>query len=267
MLGPNTCERCAVRNRALCGALTSEELRRINSIAYRRRFQAGDVILGDSEAPEFFANIIAGVVKLSKMIPDGRQQIVGLQFPSDFIGRPFAARNPFFAEAASDVELCCYPKRRFEDMVRELPELEHRMFQHTLDELDAARQWMVLLGRKSAEERIASFLMLIASRTSRLSCTPTSLTTIEIELPLTRAEIADYLGLTIETVSRQFSKLKSRKLIQIGHGRLVVIPSVDDMLAASGGDLDLIFEGAATRAGEPQRMGCTSHGARQAAVG
>ena len=236
VLGPNACDICAVRHRALCGALSGDEISRLNAMAFRRTFTAGELILSDSEVPEFFGNIISGVVKLSKVTHDGRQQIVGLQFASDFIGRPFAARNPFYAEAASEVELCCFRKKQFEDLVRDIPDLEHRMFQHTLDELDAARAWMVLLGRKSAEERIASFIMLVVDRVRQIGCGHSGAfgETMEIDLPLTRAEIADYLGLTIETVSRQFTRLKTRGLIDVVRGRRIAIRDIAALRDASG---------------------------------
>ncbi len=247
MLSQSACTTCAVRHRALCGALSPEEIERLNAIAFRRVFAPNELILGDREEPEFFGNIIRGVVKLSKMIADGRQQIVGLQFASDFIGRPFAARNPFFAEAASEVEMCCFRKKQFEELVRDVPDLEHRMFQHTLDELDAARAWMVLLGRKSAEERIASFITMVADRARLVSgCqAPLEGEQLDVELPLTRAEIADYLGLTIETVSRQFTRLKTRGLIETAKGRHIIIQDAGGLRMAAGEDDDEHMETAA----------------------
>lgn len=237
MLGPRTCENCAVRHRALCNALSCDEIKRLSEIAFRRDYAAGALILGDSEEPEFFANIVRGVVKLTKVMHDGRQQIVGLQFASDFIGRPFAARNPFFAEAASQVELCCFRKRQFEELVRQTPDLEHRMFEHTLDELDAARAWMVLLGRKSAEERIASFILLIIDRAETGAGCRSSEDQLQptlVELPLTRAEIADYLGLTIETVSRQFTRLKASGVIDVVRGRHIEVRNTTALREAAG---------------------------------
>lgn len=229
------CDSCAVRHRALCGAVSSEELARISAISSTRTYVPGEQIFSDTERPDFFANIISGVVKLSKVMQDGRQQIVGLQFSSDFIGRPFSARNPFLAEAASEVTLCSFSARRFEALVREIPDLEHRMFQHTLDELDAARDWMVLLGRKSAEERIASFLALIVTRARTVGCQSSNFgPSIEIELPLTRADIADYLGLTIETVSRQFTSLKRRGVLETHATRRIFIPDVDALMDVAG---------------------------------
>lgn len=245
MLGQIACETCAVRHRALCGVLAPDELQRINKIAFRKTFSPNELILGDREEPEFFGNITSGVVKLSKVIPDGRQQIVGLQFASDFIGRPFAARNPFFAEAASTVEICCFRKKPFEDLVRAIPDLEHRLFQHTLDELDAAREWMVLLGRKSAEERIASFLVMVAQRASLIGCgdhVQDAIGAVQLDLPLTRAEIADYLGLTIETVSRQFTRLKQRGIITLKSGRQIFVPDFETLLDVAGGDVAFAAE-------------------------
>ncbi|MEM7777140.1 MAG: Crp/Fnr family transcriptional regulator [Pseudomonadota bacterium] len=240
MLSAISCDTCAIRHRALCGVLSAEEIQKINAIAFRRTFAPNEMILNDRETPEFFGNIISGVVKLSKMMADGRQQIVGLQFASDFIGRPFATRNPFFAEAASEVVLCCFRKKQFEDLVREMPDLEHRMFQHTLDELDAARAWMVLLGRKSAEERIASFINLVVERAQASSgcrsdfMADSGAANLRIELPLTRAEIADYLGLTIETVSRQFTRLKSRGIIDTAKGRQILVHDVGVLRDVAG---------------------------------
>ena len=158
------CEHCAIRHKAVCGALSDEELAGISKIARQRYIQPGQTIFSDEDDAEFFANIVTGTVKLSKTLADGRQQIVGLQFAPDFLGRAYGSENPFFAEAATDVELCCFPRDGFERLLKEFPGLEHRLFEHTLSELDAAREWMLLLGRKTAEEKVASFLLMIANR-------------------------------------------------------------------------------------------------------
>jgi CRP/FNR family transcriptional regulator len=228
------CHHCAVRHRALCGVLSDQEIERMNRIARRRHIPAHQTILAEDETPDYFANVISGVVKLMKTLPDGRQQIVGLQFPSDFIGRPFGPRNPVHCEAASDVELCCYPRREFEALVKTFPDIEHRMFEHTLDELDAAREWMLLLGRKSAGEKVASFLLMIAKRMANSGCAPTAkMGFASFELPLSRAEIADYLGLTIETVSRQMTRLKTAGIIRIEHNRSISVPDMNRLEAAA----------------------------------
>ncbi len=222
------CDHCAIRHKAVCGALSDEELAGISKIARQRHIKPGQTILSDEEDAEFFANIVAGTVKLSKTLADGRQQIVGLQFSPDFLGRAFGAENPFFAEAATNVELCCFPRDGFERLLKEYPGLEHRLFKHTLSELDAAREWMLLLGRKTAEEKVASFLLMIASRVPNIGCKHSDeLNFVTFELPLTRADIADYLGLTIETVSRQFTRLRTQGVIDIVNKREISVPDVD----------------------------------------
>lgn len=227
------CDACAVRHRALCGALDRNEIEELNSIARRRKVGQGQIILSDDEEPDYFANVVTGVVKLSKTLADGRQQIVGLQFPSDFLGRPYQRRSPFFAEAATDVELCCFPKSNFETLMKSFPGIEHRLFEHTLDELDAAREWMLLLGRKSAEEKVASFLLLLARRSLQMGCDASTLGFARFELPLTRSDMGDYLGLTIETVSRQITRLRTRNLIKLEAKRWITVPDVDKLALAA----------------------------------
>ena len=229
-----SCDSCAVRNRAVCGALSDDEISRLNAIARFKQFPAGSVILRDHDEPAYFANVVAGVVKLTKTLTDGRQQIVGLQFPSEFLGRPFRKRSPYFAEAASDVTLCTFERGRFERLAAELPGIERRLFEHTLDELDAAQEWMLLLGRKSAGEKLASFLLMVAKRTRDVGCdAATGLGFAKFELALSRSEIADYLGLTIETVSRQITGLKRSGIIELEGTRTVMVPQMTRLERAS----------------------------------
>jgi CRP/FNR family transcriptional regulator len=155
---------------------------------------------------------------------DGRQQIVGLQFASDFIGRPYRDRSAYEVTAVNDVHLCTYDRGQFERLVQEFPGFERRLFENTLDELDAAREWMLLLGRKSAEEKVASFILMVSKRLESVGCQSGQASgPPKFELPITRAEIADFLGLTIETVSRQFSRLKAKKIIGLEGARTVVV--------------------------------------------
>lgn len=231
------CDTCAVRNRAVCGALSDDEITRLNGIAHFKQFSAGSVIHRDHDEPGYFANVVSGVVKLTKTLSDGRQQIVGLQFPSDFLGRPFRSRSPYFAEAASDVTLCTFERGQFERLVKETPGIERRLFEHTLDELDAAQEWMVLLGRKTAGEKVASFLLMVTRRSAQAGC-GAPLNSAKMELALSRSEIADYLGLTIETVSRQVTSLKRRGVIVLEGTRTVLVPDISklEMLAEQNAD-------------------------------
>lgn len=224
------CATCSVRHKAVCGALNEAELANLNRIAHARRYQSGQLIMSDEEPTDFFANVISGVVKLEKTSADGRQQIVGLLFPPDFLGRAHSEKNHYFAEAATDVEICCFPHREFERMLAASPGLERRLFENTLSELDAARDWMFLLGRKTAEEKVASFLHMIACRAPSIGCHHTAVTdSVTFDLPLTRADIADFLGLTIETVSRQLSRLKKRSAIELPSSRTVRVQDLDEL--------------------------------------
>ena len=231
------CDICPVRHKAVCGAMSDSELEILNTISRRRKIPAGQVIFTDQESSEFFANVLSGTVKLTKTLPDGRQQIVGLLFPPDFLGRAFSYNNPYFAEASSDVELCCFPHDAYEKVIADHPSLQHRLFENALDELDAAREWMLLLGRKTAQEKVASFLMLLAKRSHLVGCShhhAPAVTTFE--LPLTRADMADYLGLTIETVSRQLTKLRAKGVIKLTSNRFFEVPNIDALSEVAGID-------------------------------
>lgn len=227
---PVVCASCEARHRGMCGALTPDELTALSRGTHRARHGAGDELVGDSTEVTSYANVMRGVVKLSKVMEDGRQQLVGLQFAPDFLGRLFSAESPVTAEAASDVELCVVPKRTLETLVAQNPALEHRLMQQTLRELDQAREWMVTLGRKTAQEKVASFLYLIATHSDPAAPQRSA----HFELPLTRADIADFLGLTIETVSRQMTKLRQAGAIAIVNNRTVDVPDLERLKALAG---------------------------------
>lgn len=230
------CGPCVVRHAGICNALMDEELSRLKTIAARKFFPAGKQIHLADEKPQFFGAVISGVVKMTKILFDGRQQVVGLLLPGDSVGRALGRTTPFFAEAATDVELCCFPYAGFERMLEDCPALKQRLLEQTVDELDSALDWMVLLGRKTAEERVASLLLMLATRSALASDVTNGATERPhtLDLHLKRAEIADFLGLTYETVSRQLGSLKDRGLIQLVGRRRVVIPDVDALANAAG---------------------------------
>jgi CRP/FNR family transcriptional regulator len=194
----------------------------------------GRMILGEGDAQSVFASIVSGVVKLTKSLEDGRQHIVGLLFAPDFIGRAYRADNPYFAEAATEVELCVFPAGGFERLLKDHPSLEHRLFELTLSELDACQEWMLLLARKTAAEKVASFLLMMARRAANLGCAHSAgQEALHIHLPLSRAEIADCLGLTVETVSRQMNKLKDANVIGLLNYRDIVVAEIGRLQAAA----------------------------------
>lgn len=227
---PALCRACESRHRGVCGALTSEQLLHLSKHSNRRTVDAGSELVGESMQTRSYSNIISGVVKLSKMMADGRQQIVGLQFAPDFLGRPFRSENGVSAEAATEVNVCSFPKTVIERMIEGTPELEHTLLEQTLNELDEARDWMLTLGRKTAGEKVASFLLLIATH----AFPDNESDSVEFELPMSRVDIADFLGLTMETVSRQLTKLRKDDVIRIVNNRHVDVPDIPRLSERAG---------------------------------
>ncbi len=203
----------------------------MSKMSTQKAYSSGHTLVADEEEFPFFANVLEGVVKLSKILPDGRQQIVGLQFAPDFMGRPFHSESSLSVESATDTLLCTIPRRQFEEMLSKSPELQNRLLKQTLIELDASRDWLVTLGRKNAGEKVSSYLFMISQ-----NCVHTQETegVVSFDLPLTRADTADFLGLTIETVSRQLSKLKKSGTIEISHNRHIDVLDIEELKLAGG---------------------------------
>lgn len=214
------CRRCAVRQISLCSCISKEAAGDLGRIVHRRRIPAGQLIYGGDQKSRTCAIVVSGVVKLINAKPDGRHQIVGLQFAADFLGPPFSRPSGLQAEAATDVELCCFSSSAFEALLSEHTDLERVVLCRTLDDLDMAREWMFILGRRKALEMVASLLYMIARR--MLEGTGEGERPVNagaFDLPLSRTEIAECLGLRLETVSRQFAVLRQLGLIRTAGAR------------------------------------------------
>jgi CRP/FNR family transcriptional regulator len=227
---PKLCLACEGRRKGVCGALEAPQLARLGRHSIRREVAPGTELLAAGEQADSYANILSGVVKLYKLMSDGRRQLVGLQFAPDFLGRPFADRGEVTAEAANLVRICSFPRSVLEAVIRESPGLERRLHEQALRELDEARDWMMTLGRKSAAEKVASFLRLVGRH---VDPSPDGYAT-QFEIPLERADIADFLGLTIETVSRQLTLLRKAGVIDIVRNRQVTVNDLPSLVSASG---------------------------------
>jgi CRP/FNR family transcriptional regulator len=228
------CTECPIRHRAVCARCDVDELEVLESMKTYRSFSAGDVILWRGEPLDFVASLVNGVASLSKTLEDGRTQMVGLLLPSDFIGRPGRTVIEFDVIATTDVTLCCFDRKPFEKLVDETPHISQRLMELALDELDAARDWMLLLGRKTAREKIATFIDMLLRRSQGTEPSKAD----SISLPLTRDQIANYLGLTLETVSRQFSALKKEGVIDFADRRQFMIKDIIALQDATGDDSD-----------------------------
>lgn len=145
------CQDCPIRHRAVCAKCDDDELELLEAMKSYESFKAGDVIQWRGEPLKFVASLVSGAASLSKTMEDGRTQMVGLLLPSDFIGRPGRAEIDFDVTATTDVTLCCFDRGPFEKLVEETPHVAQRLMELALDELDAAREWMLLLGPQDGE--------------------------------------------------------------------------------------------------------------------
>ena len=231
---PAACERCGVRTKSLCGVLNPEELQAVNAISRLKSVEAGQVIVMEGDH-DLFATVVSGILLVKKGLEDGREQIINILFPSDFMGRAFARDATFTVEAASDALLCTFDKSGFEQAVDTYPSIERKLFHLTLAELDQARDWMLLLGQKDAMERVATFLLRLADRAqcsgSRGAGGPGS---VAFDLPITRSDMAAALGLTIETVSRKLTGLRKAGVVDIRSTRHVSVLDYRRLRAAAG---------------------------------
>ncbi|MEO5578677.1 MAG: helix-turn-helix domain-containing protein [Sphingomicrobium sp.] len=203
------CFGCAVRSSAICAVLDSDDLghfKRGGSTVHRA---SGETIFFEGDTATHVYNLTSGVMRLSKLLPDGRRQIAGFLFPGDFLGITMEDEHAFTAEAITPSILCQFSRARFDGFVDSHPHLERRLYAIAAHELAAARQQVVLLGRKTAAERVASFLLMLDARRTGEGLDG------DITLPMSRADIADYLGLRIETISRELSALKASRLIRL----------------------------------------------------
>lgn len=236
-LAPEKCGDCPIRFRAVCSRCETNELAELEGMKYYRSFQAGQTVVWSGDRMDFVASVVTGIAMLTQTMEDGRRQMVGLLLPSDFVGRPGRAVAPYDVTATTDLVMCCFRKKPFEDMMMATPHVTHRLLEMTLDELDAAREWMLVLGRKTAREKIASLLSILARRDAGLKQRPAA-GPIRFDLPLTREEMADYLGLTLETVSRQMSALKRDGVVSLEERRTITVPDYDRLVEESGDDVD-----------------------------
>lgn len=223
------CMACEVRDFTFCAALKADELASIQAIVRQVRLASGQLLFQEGDEAADVFNVVDGVIMLYKMLADGRRQITGFMYPGGFLGVASTSGYSYSAEALTQATLCRFPRRQLFALFERFPKLEHRLFGIATDELTAAQDQMLLLGRKTAAEKIASFLLTLAERTGADGDAP-------IAVPMTRADIADYLGLTVETVSRTLGRLKRAGLIRVPDIHNVVIARRDALEAIAEGE-------------------------------
>lgn len=197
--------------------------------------ESGGTIFWEGDPATHVFEVVEGVLRVFKLLADGRRVITGFIYPGDILGVALKDHYLYTAEAVSEVKLRRFGRRRFRERVDASPELRPQLFARLCDEMAAAQDQMVLLARRSAEERVCSFLLQIARRTGASDGGNRA-----IALPMSRLDIADYLGLTIETVSRVMTRLTSRGMIASAGRQAIVIrkPARLESLAGEVGGED-----------------------------
>lgn len=205
------CQGCEVRDKAVCGILDCDSLEKFRNLGWTLRVAPGQALFHEGDPATRVFTLTKGTLKLYKLLADGRRQVTGFLHPGDFLGISVDDEHAFSAEALEDSQLCWFPRARFDDFLEEQPTMERELYRMAAHELAAAQQQFVLLGRKTASERLASFLSVLAERSELSNGVGAGM----VRLPMSRSDIADYLGLTKETVSRIISALKRDRIIRL----------------------------------------------------
>lgn len=208
--GTDPCASCDARLVSVCNAIPDIDIGRLAAMAVVVEVPAGRTFIDEGEPADHFFNVTSGTAKLFKLLPDGRRQITGFVGVGHFLGLAVSDTYAFSAEAIERVRYCRFSRSKLRALLDDFPLMEKRLLEVASNELVAAQEQMLLLGRKTARERLASFLLLL-SRQGR----PCGHARLRITLAMTRGDIADYLGLTIETISRTLTKLRGQGLIEI----------------------------------------------------
>lgn len=218
---PASCELCQVRETSICAELGPREFARIERTMARREVPKGRALMEEGGPNDTLYVVVQGSLRLSKHLDDGRRQITGFLFPGDFIGvRPTAA-SAYTAEALEDSRVCLFPHKFLDAIAADCPGVKDRLIARGQTEYHKAQDHIVLLGKKSAEERVESFLRMVAKAIGSDDGGDVT----ETRLPMPRQDIADYLGLRLETLSRTLAALKKKGAIRDLDRRSVTLSS------------------------------------------
>lgn len=229
------CEECTIRPITICRRLDPKTLADLRALGAPQRVHPGQSIFHEGDPVNRLFMLVSGTLKIYALLADGRRQVTGFMFPGDLLGISVEEEYAFTAEALSDGELWWFARKAFDAFVDQNPDVERELYRLAVHELAAAQRQMVLLGRKSAAERLASFFLMLLERSERVSGRSEE----GFDLPMSRLDIADYLGLTKETVSRMTGRLRDRGLIRLeSQNRVEVIdrPGLTEMAAGFGED-------------------------------
>ena len=216
------CLQCPVRALSVCNAIQPGDLAILASASVTISVAPGGTFVSEGDEAEHFFVVTAGTAKVFKLLPDGRRQITGFATPGDFLGFAAFATYSFGVEAVERVRLCRFTRARMHALLNDFPALEKRLLEAVSNELIVAQEQMLLLGRKTARERVATFL-LAQEGVSRDDALLHPSEPRVLRLPMARRDIAEYVGLTTETVSRTITWLKKQDLINLVRASTILI--------------------------------------------
>ena len=179
-----------------------------------RSFAKDEEIYGEGDYARSFYQVVSGAVRTYRLLSDGRRQIDAFHLPGDVFGLESGEEHRFYAEAVCGAKVVSFRRCKLEALASAAPELSQKIVAAMMRSLERAQDHMILLGRKSALEKIATFLLDMAERGAKNDA---------VELPMQRTDIADYLGLTIETVSRSLTQLERDDVIALPSNRRIVL--------------------------------------------
>ena len=209
----DTCIKCGSRSLGLCAPLDASALDDMATDSERVSLEARAPIFHQGDVARYVYTLTDGTARLMRVLPDGRQAAIGFRFSGDILGFTPSDEHAFGAEMLTDGKVCRMERRRLEQLFRRYPLLERRFLDLCSRELEQSQEHIMALGRFTAEERVAAFLLsLVDAQRRRGHRGPV------FDLPATRADIGEFLGLTLETVSRAISVFRRRNLICL-HGQ------------------------------------------------
>jgi len=230
-----SCGDCSLAELCLPRGMKREDLEELEKIIKRvRPLQRGEYLYHSGDKFQQIYAVRSGAIKAYKTTEDGNEQILGFYLPGELLGLDAIDKSEHVCStvALETSSFCAIPFSRLEELCHKLTGLQHQMYRLMSRELTNENESMLLLGRKSAEEKIATFLINLSSRLHSLGYSAT-----EFRLPMSRQEIGNYLGLTVETVSRIFSRLQKELLISIDR-KLIKILDLDALHYMCSGKKD-----------------------------
>jgi CRP/FNR family transcriptional regulator, anaerobic regulatory protein len=223
------CAACTVRSLSICGALDQADIVQFERIVHHVKLAPNEALFMAGQVAGSVHGLTAGVARMYKLLPDGRRQVIGFALPGDFLGTVPSDRYSFSADAIDTVTVCRLSQEVFTHFIEQRPHFLIRINEFAVRELMLAQEQMLLLGRRTAEEKVAAFLVGWRERLAHIGDERQAIT-----LPMSRQDIADFLGLTIETVSRTLTRFEREKMLIIVAGgvRLLDASRAEAMAAA-----------------------------------